>query len=146
MIKLLFVLSALLAVSSSAVVAFWDINDGTRYSRAMQDLGLLAEIDVPENEAIDPWSRPYLQATAISGSRSVTWYFSQGPDGQSKTLGNDPDDIAQWTGRVEWLDEFYPVTKTLWVSIVSGIAAIGLGASLATRWHFRKRIRLANCC
>jgi len=138
MMKLLFALSVILCVSSIAVVAYWDVLDGTRYSRAMQDLGLLAKIDVLENEVIDPWGEPYLQVSASSGNRTATWFFSQGPNGQSDTLGNDPDDIAPWTGRLGWLDGGYPASKILWISFVSGIAAIGFGASLVTRWHLQK--------
>jgi Type II secretion system (T2SS), protein G len=55
--------------------------------------------DLIKNQVIDPWGHPYLRVTANSGVRSATWLFSQGPDGQSETLGNDPDDIAPWKKR-----------------------------------------------
>ena len=51
---------------------------------------------IDQDTLIDPWGNPYQFVIPSKHSKAAFELFSFGPDGISKTGGNDPDDIALW--------------------------------------------------
>ncbi len=89
-------------------------------------------------EALDAWGNPYLEATVTFGKHTSSYIFSAGPDGVSKTGGNDPDDITIWTGEYEWLNSQNP---NRWISVVAAVISFFVsalsGGALMTRRRYR---------
>lgn len=107
-----------------ALLVWWDVSDGTRYSRTSQDLLLIDETAFADIEPHDPWGNPYVLVRAESSLGFYYYVFSCGPDGASETLGNDADDIAPWTTRFEWLAGVHPVRLTCSLFLLFGGAAV----------------------
>jgi hypothetical protein len=60
-----------------------------------------------EKPCLDRWGNPYRcvqNVTTDAGSHSALGVYSTGRDGESKTNGNDPDDLNSWN---EYPDKFY---------------------------------------
>ena len=95
------------------------VGDETRFSRAMADLQVLNS-NQPEELPIDPWNKPYAKGVITSGGSEIIYFYSEGPDTQSDTLGHDPDDITPWVSSDSWLDQIHPDRVSLpiiWLAI-----------------------------
>ena len=97
-----------------------------------QELGTPSLDRVVTLEESDPFGYPYLARITPSSSPRVR-VFSRGPDGESKSLGLDPDDMSldlRWTQldairqrrRIDW-----------WIAFGSWSGLCGLGSFLVRR-------------
>lgn len=137
-LKALLPLSILTTIVAAALLLWWDAADGTRFERAMEDLRELSSDDLKKHQVIDPWGKPYLQVEARSGDRAATYLISQGPDGRTRMLGHDSDDIATWKSRFEWLAGLHPVRWTWSILLISGGFSLASGVMMSVRRHARK--------
>ncbi|WP_367872936.1 type II secretion system protein GspG [Luteolibacter sp. Populi] len=83
---------------------------------------------------LDPWSRPY-RYVAGEGLKDGFGLYSCGPDGVSKTAGNDPDDLNTWSDRDE-------KSWTLWIAL--GGMAVAAGSFYFGVWMGRTERREAG--
>lgn len=118
--KAIFVLSTICLALSTAIFLFRDAGDSTILNRALRDLKEMPADYPKKRETYDAWGNPYVKATVTFGERTSSYVFSRGPDGRSETGGNDPDDIAIWTGEYGWLDSQRP---NRWISIVAALVS-----------------------
>jgi len=94
--------------SLKTILGLWEVDCG-RYPTT--DEGLKALVNRPENVPPQRWRGPYIDSPTVPrdpwnhdyvyqfpGVHNTNTYdlYSLGPDGVSKTLGADPDDIANW--------------------------------------------------
>ena len=91
-----FAISTICLAFSAPLSFFWGAGDGANYSRLIQDLREITPEFMKAREIYDPWGNPYLEATVSYERRTFSYIFSTGPDGNSETGGNDPDDIRNW--------------------------------------------------
>jgi len=83
----------------------------------------------------DPWANPYRYVLS-SDLPDGYGIYSKGKDGETATMGNDPDDFNSWT---KW-EAGHPVrpetdAPSLMVYCLSVSGALGLGIFLGRRWR-----------
>ena len=93
--------------------------ESARFSRAVVDLETLPRARLKSDAGWDPWGNEYIWAAVSGGGCTYEYAFSRGPDGESKTLGSDPDDIAVWTEYDVWMRQVYPMRFTRSAMLVS---------------------------
>lgn len=84
----------------------------------------------------DPWGRPY---SFILDSDLPEGYgvFSRGPDGISRTVGNDPDDFNSWSPTSRGIEP-NPIVSMPWLIpgvVLSGILFFYLGVRVERYWN-----------
>ena len=120
------------------MLLWWDGADGTRFNRAMTDVHAVSTAALRENPVIDPWGSRYVEAQVTATNRSRSFVFSLGPDRQSETLGNDPDDIAPWTKRRSWLAEVHSTKMVACLFAIALAAVVSSGSFLLGRHRHLK--------
>ena len=123
--KLLAILAAFVGTLSGAALLWWNIADGTRFNRSMQDLLEFSPDEFKVQEEIDPWGNTYMVATSSSEQLYFDYVFSRGPDGQTESLGNDPDDITRWKESSEWLASVHRTVLAKWLIFLSVVSFTG---------------------
>jgi len=138
MMKALFFLSSCVGAVCASLLIWWDASDGTRFNRTLTDLAALQGGDMETHDIHDPWGNPYLEASRATGGFSKSFFFSCGPDGRSRNPGSDPDDIAPWTKRSEWLATIHPFHLVWSPAILSGILAVATGSAIISQRRSEK--------
>lgn len=80
--------------------------DETTAGRALNDLvSLQSDPDRElDGNPLDSWGGLFQKARIVSQGREMTFWYSNGPDGKSASMGHDPDDLHRWTGLAKWTD------------------------------------------
>ena len=123
--RLFATLAAIVGFLSGVSLLWWNIADGTRFNRSMQDLLEFSPDEFRRHEAIDPWGNTYIVASSSSELFSFDYVFSRGPDGKTESLGNDPDDITRWKDSSEWLASVHPTVFAKWLIFLSVVSFTG---------------------
>lgn len=136
-----FAISTICLAFSAPLSFFWGAGDGANYSRLIQDLREITPEFMKAREIYDPWGNPYLEATVSYERRTFSYIFSTGPDGNSETGGNDPDDITIWTCEHRWMNSKNPER---WIFIIAAVTSFMVSSCSDVALITRRRCRTTS--